>query len=66
MTPSNVKEYPRIIKAIKYNFSKRINIKEDISQSFSRNKREMKPIWQKRYYEHTIRDEEDYQKCLEY
>ena len=26
----------------------------------------MKSIWQKRYYEHTIRDEEDYPKCLEY
>ena len=37
MTPSKVKEYPRIIKAIKYNFSKRINLKEEVSQSFSRN-----------------------------
>jgi putative transposase len=64
ITPENVEEYPRIIKAIKYNFSRQINIAEE--QSASRHRRKMKPVWQKRYYEHTIRDERDYRRCIEY
>ena len=64
ITPNNSKEYPKIIRAIKYNFSKRININEE--QSISRYKKGMTPIWQKRYYEHTIRDEKDYIRCLKY
>ena len=66
ITPENVNEYPKIIHAIKYNFSKRYCSNENIIQSSSRYKRQMKPIWQKRYYEHTIRDEKDYVRCLEY
>jgi putative transposase len=38
----------------------------DEVQSYSRRKRKFKPIWQKRYYKHTIRDKNDYQRCLEY
>lgn len=64
ITPENVMEYPRIVKAIKYNFSKYFNMEEE--QSYSRYKRKIKPVWQKRYYEHTIRDEEDYLRCIEY
>jgi putative transposase len=64
ITPEHVEEYPRIIKAIKYNFSRQINVAEE--QSRSRQHRKMKPIWQKRYYEHTIRDEKDYHRCIEY
>jgi len=51
---------------------KRLNIiSQDIlireeEQSYSRYKRKLKPIWQKRYYEHTIRNEKDYVRCLEY
>ena len=66
ITPKNVNDYPKIIQSIKYNFSKRYNIDEHIEQSQSRYRRKMKPIWQKRYYEHTIRDEKDYFRCLEY
>jgi len=65
ITPKNVNEYPKIIHSIKYNFSKRFT-GIGIKQSSSRNKRKMRPIWQKRYYEHTIRDEKDYLKCVEY
>jgi len=64
ITPDNVHDYPKIIKAIKYNFSRHFNLQEE--QSYSRYERRMKPIWQKRYYEHTIRDERDYLRCLEY
>lgn len=64
ITPKNVRDYPKIVKSIKYNFSKHFNLEEE--QSYSRYKRKIKPIWQKRYYEHTIRDEKDYARCLEY
>ncbi len=43
LTPKNVEEYPRIIKAIKYNFSKRYNVDTRIEQSFSRHKRASSP-----------------------
>jgi len=66
ITPTNVNEYPKILHAIKYNFSKRFNNHEYIEQSSSRDKRKIKPVWQKRYYEHTIRDEKDYLRCIEY
>ena len=66
ITPENMNEYPKIIHAIKYNFSKRYHLNETIIQSSSRCKRQMRPIWQKRYYEHTIRNEKDYFRCVEY
>jgi len=64
ITPKVTTDYPKIVKAIKYNFSTRLDIDE--VQSYSRRKRKFKPIWQKRYYEHTIRDKNDYLRCLEY
>jgi len=64
ITPKNVEEYPKIVRAIKYNFSIRVGNNE--KQSIARYKKGMNPIWQKRYYEHTIRDEKDYQRCIEY
>ena len=64
ITPKNVKDYPKIVRAIKYNFSVRVSHNEE--QSMARYKKGMNPIWQKRYYEHTIRDEKDYIRCLEY
>ncbi len=64
ITPSNVKDYPKIVRAIKYNFS--IKVQQDEEQSMARYKKGLNPIWQKRYYEHTIRDEKDYLRCLEY
>ena len=65
ITPQNAKEYPKIIKAIKYNFTQRYN-PENIEQSMSRYQKKMRAIWQKRYYEHTIRDQKDYLRCLDY
>ena len=64
ITPKNANDYPKIMKAIKYNFSRHFNVEEE--QSYSRYQRKLKPIWQKRYYEHTIRNEKDYLRCLEY
>jgi len=66
ITPQNYLEYPKIIHAIKYNFSKRYTKHNEFFQSTSRNRRKIRAVWQKRYYEHTIRDEKDYWRCLEY
>ena len=68
ITPNYAKDYPNIIKAIKFYFSKHCNEKyyKHIQQSLSRDKRGLKPIWQKRYYEHTIRDEKDMKEKIEY
>jgi len=65
ITPKIFDEYPKIVRAIKYNFSINCVVTHE-EQSFSRDKRGLNPIWQKRYYEHTIRDEKDYLRCLEY
>jgi len=66
--PKNAKEYPKIIQGIKYHFSRHIEpgYYQHLEQSHSRTKRALKPIWQKRYYEHTIRDEKDFQEKLTY
>ena len=57
-------KYPKIIRAIKYNFS--MMVRTNVEQSLARDKKGMTPVWQKRYYEHTIRDEKDYLRCIEY
>ena len=68
ITPKDVNEYPNIIKSIKQYFSKHIDSKyyAHIAQSESRRKKGYKPIWQKRYYEHTIRDEKDFKIRFDY
>ncbi len=55
-----------IIRAIKYNFTTKYQSSEEVPQSFSRYLRRMLPVWQKRYYEHTIRDEKDFAEKIEY
>ena len=35
-------------------------------QTQSRTKQNYKPVWQKRFYEHTIRDEKEYKTRLDY
>lgn len=64
ITPKQANDYPKIIRAIKYNFS--IKITHEFEQSTARHTKGMNPIWQKRYYEHTIRNEKDYVRCVEY
>ncbi len=64
----NSKEYSKIIGVLKSYFSKNCNVKyyEHLSQSYSREKQNYKPIWQKRFYEHTIRNERDLKLRLDY
>jgi len=58
----NPHEYPKIIGVIKSNFTKNCNPKfyAHLLQSESRTKQNYKPVWQKRFYEHAIRDEMAY------
>jgi len=62
------KEYPKIISSMKRYFSKHCDPKyyADMFQSHHREKYGYKPVWQKRFYEHTIRDEKDYNTILQY
>ena len=64
----NPTDYPKIISCMKRYFSKNCNPKfyEDIFQSHHREKMGYLPVWQKRFYEHTIRDEKDYNTKLQY
>jgi len=64
ITPQVASEYPKIIRAIKYNFSTKVQSVTE--QSIARYKKGMNPVWQQRYYEHTIRNEKDYLRCIEY
>ena len=61
ITPNYAKEYPKIISSIKRYFSRHCKEKyySHLCQSKSRENRGLKPIWQKRFYEYTIRDEKD-------
>lgn len=38
----------------------------EISQSLSREKKRERGIWQRRFWEHQIRDEKDLQRCVDY
>jgi len=66
--PENIDEYPKIIKLIKSYFSKNIDISsiKDYELSTSRQSKKEKDIWQRRYWEHTIIDENDLYKHLDY
>ena len=68
ITPVNVEEYPKIIGMIKSYFSRHVDIEDAIwlQQSASRQKQRYKPVWQRRYYEHVIRNEKDYMKKIVY
>ena len=56
--PLNINEYPKIIKSFKYSFTKNFNVGL-VNPTY-------KKLWQNRYWEHTIRDENDLQRHLDY
>ena len=68
ITPNHASDYPHIVRTIKQYFSKYCDPKyyAYLEQSKSRNKEGYRPVWQKKYYEHTIRDEEDFQEKVRY
>jgi putative transposase len=62
--PPGDTDYSTRIALIKGNFTRAIPKTELISAS-RRNKRE-RGVWQRRYWEHTIRDEDDYERHIDY
>jgi len=56
----NINNYPKIIGIIKKHFTQISNIKYSINENRESN------IWQRRFYEHTIRDENDLYKHIDY
>jgi putative transposase len=70
ITPKNALEYPKIISHIKRSFVYGLDndLKKDAKMrlGYSSYKRKLSGIWQKRYYEHTIRDEKDMLEKMEY
>lgn len=70
MIPEKIEEYPKIIHAIKYSFTRNIQdggiVIPPYKLSESKLNKGDKGIWQRRYHEHTIRDEEDLYNHLDY
>lgn len=62
--PPDDDDFPTRWRLIKSRFSRRVEAGERISQSRQRKKE--RGIWQRRYWEHVIRDDRDYQKHLDY
>ena len=58
--PDEIKSYPKIIGTIKSSFTKLAGIK------YSKNANRETNIWQRRFWEHTIRNENDLYKHLDY
>lgn len=54
--PKNIYDYPKIIKSFKYSFTKNVGL---VNPTYVK-------IWQNRYWEHTIRDENDLKTHLDY
>jgi putative transposase len=70
ITPKNPKDYSKIIALIKRSFTYGLDMKTKEESKFnlsaSNYRRNLSGVWQKRFYEHTIRDEKDYAKTLDY
>ncbi len=61
---NDINTFPKIIRDIKYYFSIHTSTRYDISKS--KLKKGEKGIWQRRFYDHVIRDENDLYKHLDY
>ena len=66
--PDNINEFSKIILLIKRTFSKKLDINTitDYKPSESNIKRKERDIWQRRFWEHTIRNEEDLYRHIDY
>ena len=67
LATENPNDIPNIVKAIKYYFSTNIDnsfVCQNLSESAT--KRGEKGVWQRRYYDHIIRNEEDLYKHIDY
>lgn len=61
---SDINIFSKIIYSIKYNFSVHLGNNTNISES--KQKKGEKGIWQRRFYDHIIRDENDLYKHVDY
>ena len=70
ITPENPKEYSKIITYIKrafiYGLDEQFKEESKSNLTASSYRRQHAGVWQRRFYEHTIRDERDYAKILDY
>jgi len=68
MTPKIAEEYPHIVRTMKQHFSKHCeeHFYTHLEQTNSRWKEGYRPVWQKKYYEHTIRNEKDFLEKVAY
>ena len=70
ITPQNANDYPKIISHIKrsfvYGLDQNYKNEAKIKLSYSSYHRKLSGIWQKRFYEHTIRDEKDWLEKMNY
>lgn len=66
--PENIEEYSKIILLVKRTFSQKIDINKiaDYKLSTSMIKRKERDIWQRRFWEHTIIDEKDLFRHIDY
>jgi len=64
----DVSDYPKIISTIKRYFTQHCSCAyyEKNLQSQSRTSQRYKPVWQKRFYEHAIKNQKDYNNTLAY
>ena len=62
--PEKDDDYPKRIMLIKQHFSRHIPRGEKISTS--RMQKGERGIWQRRYWEHTIHNDEDFARCMNY
>lgn len=79
LNPKDIKEYPKIISSVKHYFSRNLDDVGQVCPTYkntnNNNNQNIYPcpiydrnklVWQRRYWEHTIRDEEDLFKHLDY
>ena len=64
LKPQNINELSKIISSFKYTFSHSIQQSNNIRSSML--KQREKGIWQRRFYDHVIRDEKDLYRHLDY
>lgn len=63
--PQNTDDYSTIIRLTKSEFSKRVKARGIISHQ-SRQRRKEQMVWQRRFWEHQIRDDDDYRRHIDY
>lgn len=64
--PKQTNDYSRIISSLKGNFSRQLPKQETERISESREEKRERGIWQRRFWEHKIRDDTDYQRHIDY